>query len=124
MACNPGASPGAITALERAFGKPFEPAFTAYLGHTNGFKDFEWDDAMFSFWSAERILQELDDGHPAELFCFADHCINLGSFGYGREVKAPTIYLHYQHADGFEAVADSFPDFLRRYLQDPFALLR
>jgi hypothetical protein len=40
----------------------------------------------------------------------------LDSFGYGRGVKDLTIYLHYRHTDGFEAVAKLFPDFLKRYL--------
>ncbi|SFQ82046.1 hypothetical protein SAMN04515668_4723 [Hymenobacter arizonensis] len=79
---------------------------------------------MFSFWSTERIAQEVDGSHPTELLCFADYCINLSSFGFSRHQNDPRIYLHYQHEKGREAVADSFHDFLKIYLHDPEMLLR
>ena len=118
VVCNPGASPEAVRALEQLFGQPFEPAFTAYLYQANGFAGGDWDQDLFSFWSTERIVEEVASQPPA-LLCFADYCINLGSFGFLRDGNDPKIYLHYQTAAYFEAVADSFHDFLIRYLQDP-----
>lgn len=123
VACNPGASDTLLAAFEEAMAFSCAPAFAAYLRRVNGFTDCDWDGAMFSFWSTERIAQEAADGHPAELLCFADHCINLCSFGFRRQ-NDPAIYLHYQHQEGIVAVADSFHDFLKRYLLDPYSLLK
>jgi hypothetical protein len=123
VACNPGVSDTILLGFEQALAFSCDPAFAAYLRQVNGFTDFDWDEAMFSFWSTERIAQEAAHGHPAELLCFADHCINLGSFGFRRR-NDPKIYLHYQHQEGIEAVADSFHDFLKIYLLDPFSLLK
>ena len=123
VACNPGVSDANLFAFEQAMAFSCDPVFAAYLRRVNGFTDFDWDEVLFSFWSTERIAQEATDGHPAELLCFADHCINLGSFGFRRRNDSK-IYLHYQHQEGFEAVADSFHDFLKIYLLDPFALLK
>lgn len=55
VAYNSGASPAAIRALEQAYDMSFDASFTAYLRRANGFVDFDWDSAMFSFWSTERI---------------------------------------------------------------------
>lgn len=122
VAYNAGASAGALLAVEHALATALDPAFAAYLRRANGMVDFDWDAALFSFWSTTRIVQELGSGHPAQLLCFADHCINLCSFGYRRGHPDPTIYRHYQHEHAFAAIADSFADFLRRYLLDPGAL--
>jgi hypothetical protein len=118
---NAGLTSQQIEVLEQSLSLPFKPDFKEYLKTANGFEDFDWDNAMFSFWSADRILEELGNCHPEELVCFADHCINLCSFGHHREKEG--IYIHYQHTEGLFLVANSFTEFIRLYLVNPMDLL-
>jgi hypothetical protein len=110
-----------IEALEQSLSVLFKPDFKEYLSAVNGFEDFDSDNALFSFWSADRMREELGTYHPEELVCFADHCINLCSFGYHREKEG--IYIHYQHMEGLSLVANSFTEFIRIYLVDSMDLL-
>lgn len=123
LAYNPGVTDQVLLAFEKATAFSCDPAFAAYLRRVNGVANFAWDDALFSFWSTERILQEVADGYqPADLLCFADHCISACVFGFHRRRNDQKIYRHHQHQEGLEVVADSFLDFLRIYLQNSFAL--
>lgn len=123
IACNPGTTEAELQTLEQATSFQFNATFSAYLRQMNGFVDFEWDGSLFSLWSTTRMVTELGD-HPDDLICFADYSINLGSFGFSCDQQDPRIYLHYQAVSGRWVVADSFTDFLRRWLFEPDSLLR
>jgi hypothetical protein len=124
IACNPGATKAELQTLEQATSFQFDATFSAYLRHMNGFVDFDWDESLFSLWSTTRIVTKLGDHHPDDLICFADYSINAGSFGFSCDPQDPRIYLHYQTVSGRWVVADSFADFLRRWLLEPDSLLR
>jgi hypothetical protein len=118
---NNGLTTQQMQALEQVSQFNFEPDFKEYLSVANGFEDSGWDDNMFSFWSSDRILAELNNCHPEELICFADYCINLCSFGYQRGKEG--IYIHYQHTEGLSLVANSLTEFICLYLINAADLL-
>jgi hypothetical protein len=121
LALNPGISQGDLQVFEHALNFSFDEDFKRYMLQSNGLVDFEWDNNMFSFWSAKRIAQEAHDHHPPELICIADYCINLCSFGYHRHKTG--IYIHYQTISGLVLVANSFTEFLKIYLANSDDLL-
>ncbi len=114
---NEGASDDSILELEKDVGFTFEEDFKTYLKTANGFQNFDSDDHWISFWSIDRIREELNDHHPKELICFSDYSINLCSFGFHRKNKK--VYIHYQTIEGFKFLADSFHEFIDLYLDNP-----
>lgn len=120
---NSGISQNAIRVFENEFGICFEDTFNTYLTRSDGFVDFESDQEWFSFWSIDRMKKEnTDNSHPQCVVWFSDYSINLCSFGFHKTDKK--IYVHFQHIDGIECVANTFSEFIDVYLEDPIILLR
>lgn len=119
---NKGISANGINECEKAVDFTFAEDFRGYLMRMNGFRDFDSDQEWFSFWSTDRIQSELGDCHPLDLVCFADHSINLCTFGFHRKDKM--VYIHYQHSDNVELVARTFTDFINTYSVESYQLLR
>lgn len=119
---NKGITADEIASCEKALNFTFDEDFWLYLTKLNGFEDFDSDKAWFSFWSVDRIRKEYGDCHPLELVCFADHSINLCSYGFHKTDKK--VYIHFQTIEGIEVVADTFTEFINTYSVDPYNLLR
>lgn len=111
-----------IKKLEADLGFCFDDNFKYYLKKVNGFIDFDWDSAMFTFWSDTRIKEENENGrHPKQVVWFADHSLNLCAFGLHKMDRK--IYTHFDHQEKIMFIADSFSDFLGIYLDEPFRLV-
>jgi hypothetical protein len=119
---NSGISADLITQLEADFEFLFDINFKYYLQKINGFKDFDADDTMFTFWSYQRIIEENENGsHPAQVIWFADHSMNLCTFGFHKTDKK--VYTHFDKRKEIIFIADSFSSFLDIYLDDPYRLV-
>jgi hypothetical protein len=119
---NTGISNAHIEKLESDLGFCFGEEFKYYLQKANGFIGFYADEAWFCFWSDTRIKEENKDGtHPGEVIWFADHSLNLCSFGFHKTDKK--IYTHFDKQDKIMLIAESFNDFIDVYIDNPFRLI-
>ena len=119
---NPGISEETINEIEKVFDVNFEENFCKYLKRVNGFEDFDADNAWFSFWSVTRMMEEnIDKWHPKSVIWFADHAINLCSFGFHKTDKK--IYTHFDKSNEIFLIANSFNEFVSLYLLDAYQLI-
>ncbi|MCW3075366.1 MAG: hypothetical protein JWP69_2435 [Flaviaesturariibacter sp.] len=89
--------------LEISFPEPFK---TLYM-EANGFKDMDWNEHMFSFWSVERIIEEYDYKRHPNFVGFCDFLINSHWIGFVKNESG--IYKRYDF-EGPERIADNFED--------------
>ena len=119
---NQGISDETIKGFEKELDVYFEENFCSYLGRVNGFEDFDSDNAWFSFWSVTRMIEEnIDKWHPKSVLWFADHAINLCSFGFHKTDKK--IYTHFDKSNEIFLIANSFDEFVSLYLLDAYQLI-
>jgi len=119
---NSGISADHIKQLQADLVFSFDANFKYYLQKINGFTDFDGDDTMFTFWSHHRIIEENKNGsHPAQVIWFADHSLNLCTFGFHKTDRK--VYTHFANTKELSFIADSFSSFIDIYLDDPYRLV-
>ena len=118
---NTGIDDDLIKKLESDLGYCFDDNFKYYLQKVNGFADFESDESWFSFWSHTRIKDENSSTHPKEVIWFADHSLNLCSFGFHKTDRK--IYTHFDKQDKIMFIVNSFNEFIDIYLDNPYLLV-
>jgi hypothetical protein len=111
-----------IDKFQTEFNFEFEDNFLAYITGINGFRDYSSDEAWFCFWSLDRMkIENTDNSHPKDLVWFADHSINLCSFGFDKNDRK--IYTHFDRSSEIIFIANNFNDFIELYLENPYHLI-
>ena len=103
---NEGVDLKEIEALEKAVDYVFPPSFKTFYLNVNGFKDWDYDDNMFSIFSIETIKEEYSD--KFKIFVpFCDYLINSYQIGFSK--KDNCIYIDFDiEGDNASKVADTF----------------
>ena len=119
---NAGVSAETIKHFENEINFIFEDDFAQYLNKVNGFIDYSSGESWFSFWSLSRIKFECESkSHPEKFIWFADHSLNLCSFGFSK--NDGKIYTHFDNSSDIMFITHSFHQFVRLYLEDPYQLI-
>jgi len=85
----------------------FPQDFVELYTKVNGFKDFGWNEHMFSLWTLDTILKEYQREEDTNYVGFCDYLINSHSIGFYKDDGR--IYKYYNEP---EVIADNFRDFL------------
>ncbi len=84
---NEGASIELIKAVEEKLNFIFPDDFKAFYQKINGFKDLDWQEHMFCFWSLERIVEEFEEPDDEDFIGFCDFFTSSSYFGYKKNCK-------------------------------------
>jgi SMI1 / KNR4 family (SUKH-1) len=129
LTIRPGVSEAALAEFEARYGVVLPPDMRAYFKAVDGMNGEMDDQRMVTFWPLEQVKRVTDElpGEPRKhesYFLFADFLI--WSHGYAIRLSAdseaanPVVIVP---ADGTtRRVAESFSDFITRYLADDQAL--
>ena len=112
---NPPAGSTEICKLEQVFGGPIPHDLAAFYSLANGMADYETDKYCMSFWSINRILNEMHKGKPTEIW-FADFMICSWGFFY-RPIEVGRLIIGSDYDSNL--ALPSFGTFLDLYLNDP-----
>jgi hypothetical protein len=120
-----GASAADVRALEERYNVHLPEEFSAYLQRANGMRDGDMDsERLIHFYGLDRISPVGVDDEEGRYFVFADFMI--GSHEYAIAL-AGSHYGSVAIVDDTgppRIVADSFVDFVDKYLHSPSALWR
>jgi hypothetical protein len=76
-----------ISEFEKQLEYKFPQDFLDLYQKVNGFKDFDWNEHMFSLWSVDRILKEYQEDNDNNYVGFCDFLINSHSIGFFKTGK-------------------------------------
>jgi hypothetical protein len=134
----PPASEDSVRDFESRYGVVMPPELRDYFFTFDGLEDEEWDNDMISFWPLHRvgnapevlgrhgglpdyraIVQTLP--HSESYFVFADYLCFSHVYAFQLtkvpSKKSPVIWIG--SGDSFGKLANSFSDFLKKYLLSP-----
>jgi hypothetical protein len=83
-----------IDDVENLLDFKFPQDFIELYSKVNGFKDFVWDNNMFSLWSINRILQEYREAEDKNYIGFCDYLISSHHIGFSKTDKG--IFKDYE----------------------------
>jgi hypothetical protein len=106
---NPPATAADFEKAEVVLNFNFPDDFKALYTAVNGFEDCDWQKHMFSFWSLDRIIEEINE--QSDFIGFCDFllmsnviCFKRGSQGIFREYPSTGEKDHNPIAQKFETV--------------------
>ena len=104
-----GVSLEKIQDFERLLGFKFPQDFIELYSRMNGFKEFDWNENMFSLWSLERILKEFQEDGDTGYIGLCDLCIMCYTIGFHK--SDGRIYKYHNDLEEVP-IADNFKDFI------------
>jgi len=134
-----GVRPAAITAFEARYNVRLTADVRTYLSTVDGTGDEMDDDLFFRFWPLAEIKPVRDVlvdtksrfQHPdrylyPDCFVFADHCVSCWDYAVKLtsepDQPAPVYRVTGSEIPG-ERLADSFREFMAKYVADPTSIL-
>ncbi len=81
----------------------FPQDFIDLYTRVNGFKDLDWNEHMFSFWSLDRIISEYRIENDENFVGFCDFLISSYSIGFSKNTNQ--IFKHF---DRINPISSSF----------------
>ncbi len=104
---NDGARIEKINALEGELNFSFPASFKDFYKEVNGFKDWDWNENMFTIYPIERIRKEHSESINKSFIPFCDYLINSHQIGFDK--TNGKVYLDYPLEGGArQKVADTF----------------
>ncbi len=94
-----------IAKFENHLDYTFPKDFLHLYQKVNGFKEFDWNENMFSLWSLERILKEYQKGGDSNYIGFCDYLINSHTIGFSKSDNR--IYKYYNKP---QPIANTFQE--------------
>ena len=100
----PGATIHRISEVEGVIGFKFPADFVNFYLRVNGFKDFGWNNDMFSMWPLGRIIEEYEE-IDNDFVPFCDFLINSHQIGFVKSQSG--VFKSY---DRSKPIANSFKE--------------
>jgi hypothetical protein len=115
---NKAAKLSEINQLETFLQFEFPKSFKEFYTETNGFKDYDWNEHMFTIYSLERIKEEYQELENKNFIPFSDYLINCYQIGFSKTSKG--IYIDYNNNLGNfnDMVAEDFKQSLVEILNN------
>ena len=101
----PGLALFQIMSAEEILQFKFPADFIELYQLVNGFRDLDWNEHMFSFWSLEKIIEEYKADDRKDFVGFCDFLIHSHSIGFSKNNLA--IYKSY---DRHQPIAGTFKE--------------
>lgn len=95
-----------IFEIETQLNFKFPLDFVIFYQKINGFKDFDWNENMFTLWSLERILKEYQEANNLDFIGFCDYLIQTCTIGFNKHNDHIYKYIY----DEPEFVVNTFEE--------------
>jgi len=106
---NVGASRSEIESLENILHFEFPNDFKDFYLMINGFKSFDMEEHMFTFWPLETIIEEYNTSEDKDFIGFSDYLIASHAIGFKKSKKG--IYKCYQSLQNdLTPIAETFEE--------------